>query len=76
MEGGIELTPVAVKAGRQLPERLFNGQTNAKMDYELVPTVVFSHPPIGTIGLTTQEAESTAKTTSGLRLASLQCTQQ
>ena len=57
MEGGIELTPVAVKAGRQLSERLFNGKTNAKMDYKLVPTVVFSHPPIGTIGLTTQEAE-------------------
>lgn len=58
MEGGIELTPVAVKAGRQLSERLFNGKTNAKMDYKLVPTVVFSHPPIGTIGLTTQEAQA------------------
>jgi glutathione reductase (NADPH) len=56
MEGGIELTPVAVKAGRQLSERLFNNQTNAKMDYDLVPTVVFSHPPIGTIGLTEPEA--------------------
>ncbi len=56
MEGGIELTPVAVKAGRQLSERLFNGQTTAKMDYNLVPTVVFSHPPIGTIGLTQQDA--------------------
>ncbi|MGR5147610.1 glutathione-disulfide reductase [Photobacterium alginatilyticum] len=56
MEGGIELTPVAVKAGRQLSERLFNGKTDAKMDYKLVPTVVFSHPPIGTIGLTEQEA--------------------
>ncbi|MBD0788703.1 glutathione-disulfide reductase [Vibrio sp. Y2-5] len=56
MEGGIELTPVAVKAGRQLSERLFNGKTNAKMDYDLVPTVVFSHPPIGTIGLTQPEA--------------------
>ncbi|MCP4194929.1 MAG: glutathione-disulfide reductase, partial [Planctomycetaceae bacterium] len=56
MEGGIELTPVAVKAGRQLSERLFNNKTNAKMDYNLVPTVVFSHPPIGTIGLTEQEA--------------------
>lgn len=56
MEGGIELTPVAVKAGRQLSERLFNGKTNAKMDYNLVPTVVFSHPPIGTIGLTQPEA--------------------
>ncbi|MBV7300904.1 glutathione-disulfide reductase [Enterovibrio paralichthyis] len=58
MEGGIELTPVAVKAGRQLSERLFNGKTNAKMDYKLVPTVVFSHPPIGTIGLTEDEAKA------------------
>ncbi|HIF9138947.1 TPA: glutathione-disulfide reductase [Photobacterium damselae] len=56
MEGGIELTPVAVKAGRQLSERLFNNKPNAKMDYALVPTVVFSHPPIGTIGLTEPEA--------------------
>ena len=56
MEGGVELTPVAVKAGRQLSERLFNGQTNAKMDYDLIPTVVFSHPPIGTIGITEQQA--------------------
>ncbi|MGL5430479.1 MAG: glutathione-disulfide reductase [Vibrio sp.] len=56
MEGGIELTPVAVKAGRQLSERLFNNQPNAKMDYQLVPTVVFSHPPIGTIGLTEPQA--------------------
>lgn len=54
--GKIELTPVAVKAGRLLSERLFNGQTNAKMDYSLVPTVVFSHPAIGTIGLTEPEA--------------------
>ncbi|RQW61767.1 glutathione-disulfide reductase [Vibrio viridaestus] len=56
MEGGIELTPVAVKAGRQLSERLFNNKPEAKMDYDLVPTVVFSHPPIGTIGLTESEA--------------------
>ncbi|WP_306331828.1 glutathione-disulfide reductase [Vibrio injensis] len=56
MEGGIELTPVAVKAGRQLSERLFNNKPEAKMDYDLVPTVVFSHPPIGTIGLTEPDA--------------------
>ncbi|TMO70292.1 glutathione-disulfide reductase [Pseudoalteromonas aurantia] len=57
MEGGIELTPVAVKAGRMLAERLFNPELpNAKMDYRLVPTVVFSHPPIGTIGLTEPDA--------------------
>lgn len=56
--GRIELTPVAVKAGRLLSERLFNGQTQAHMDYDLVPTVVFSHPTIGTIGLTEPEAEA------------------
>ncbi|MFC3024283.1 glutathione-disulfide reductase [Vibrio zhugei] len=56
IEGGIELTPIAVKSGRLLSERLFNGQTDAKLDYNLVPTVVFSHPPIGTIGLTEPEA--------------------
>ena len=60
IEGGIELTPVAVKAGRTLSERLFNKDLpdDLKMDYSLVPTVVFSHPPIGTIGLTEQEAIS------------------
>jgi glutathione reductase (NADPH) len=54
--GKIDLTPVAVKAGRQLSERLFNGKTDAHMDYDLVPTVVFSHPAIGTMGLTEKEA--------------------
>ncbi|MFT5699885.1 MAG: glutathione reductase (NADPH) [Desulforhopalus sp.] len=54
--GKVELTPVAVKAGRQLSERLFNNKPEAKMDYDMVPTVVFSHPPIGTIGLTEPEA--------------------
>ncbi|MEN8636552.1 glutathione-disulfide reductase [Pseudoalteromonas distincta] len=60
IENGIELTPVAVKAGRTLSERLFNQELpdDLKMDYSLVPTVVFSHPPIGTIGLTEQEAIS------------------
>ncbi|AIG00226.1 glutathione reductase [Alteromonas australica] len=54
--GKAELTPVAVKAGRLLSERLFNGQKDAHMDYSTIPTVVFSHPPIGTIGLTEPEA--------------------
>ena len=46
------LTPVAIAAGRRLADRLFGCQTGRHLDYELVPTVVFSHPPIGTIGLT------------------------
>ncbi|MEY8463170.1 glutathione-disulfide reductase [Streptococcus merionis] len=54
--GEKELTPVAIKAGRTLAERLFNGQTQAKMDYTNIPTVVFSHPAIGTVGLTEPEA--------------------
>ncbi|MGQ8365032.1 glutathione-disulfide reductase [Glaciecola sp. 1036] len=57
--GKVELTPVAVKAGRLLSERLFNNQTQAKMDYSLIPTVVFSHPPIGTIGISEDEARET-----------------
>lgn len=54
--GHIELTPVAIAAGRRLSERLFNGKTEEHLDYNNVPTVVFSHPPIGTIGLTENEA--------------------
>ncbi|MFT6732065.1 MAG: glutathione reductase (NADPH) [Polaribacter sp.] len=54
--GRAQLTPVAVAAGRRLSERLFNGKTNEKLDYKLIPTVVFSHPAIGTIGLTEAEA--------------------
>lgn len=56
--GKVELTPVAIKAGRLLSERLFNGQTDAHMDYSLIPTVVFSHPAIGTVGLTELEAQA------------------
>ncbi|MGF7453755.1 glutathione-disulfide reductase [Pasteurella bettyae] len=56
IEGGIELTPVAVAAGRRLSERLFNNKPNEYLDYNLVPTVIFSHPPIGTVGLTEPKA--------------------
>jgi glutathione reductase (NADPH) len=53
------LTPVAVAAGRLLSNRLFGGQPNARMDYRDVPTVVFSHPPIGAVGATEEEARAT-----------------
>lgn len=56
--GRIALTPVAVAAGRRLCERLFNNKPTEKLDYDNVATVVFSHPPIGTIGLTEPEAIS------------------
>ena len=49
------LTPVAVRQGRILSDRLFNGKTTV-MSYENIPTVIFSHPPIGSIGLSEDEA--------------------
>jgi glutathione reductase (NADPH) len=54
--GRSELTPVAIAAGRRLADRLFGGQPDRHLDYHLIPTVVFSHPPIGTVGLSEAEA--------------------
>ena len=54
--GRAALTPVAIAAGRRLADRLFNHQSESKLDYSLIPSVVFSHPPIGTVGLTEEEA--------------------
>lgn len=54
--GKLDLTPVAIKAGRQLSERLFNNKADAKLDYTDVATVVFSHPVIGSVGLTEEKA--------------------
>ncbi|EUC43713.1 hypothetical protein COCMIDRAFT_100123 [Bipolaris oryzae ATCC 44560] len=49
---GFELTPVAIAAGRRLSERLFNNQPDARLVYENIPSVVFAHPEIGSIGMT------------------------
>ncbi len=52
------LTPVAVAAGRKLAQRLFGGDASSRVDYDDIPSVVFAHPPVGTIGLTEDEAVS------------------
>ncbi|WP_025728981.1 glutathione-disulfide reductase [Atopobacter phocae] len=51
-----KLTPVAIKTGRTLAARLFNNQPQAKMDFSKIPTVIFTHPSVGTIGLSEEEA--------------------
>src|SRR5690606_22133805 len=56
--GQVELTPVAVAAGRRLSERLFNDKPDEHLDYSNVPTVVFSHPPTGTVGLRATQARA------------------
>jgi len=56
--GAHHLTPVAIAAGRRLADRLFGGEPDARLDYADVPTVVFSHPPIGTVGLTEPDARA------------------
>jgi glutathione reductase (NADPH) len=56
--GRAQLTPVAIAAGRRLSDRLFGGQPDRHLDYNNIPTVVFGHPPIGTVGLTEDEARA------------------
>lgn len=53
---GFELTPVAIAAGRRLADRLFGGKNDAHLDYSNIPSVVFSHPEVGSIGMTEPEA--------------------
>ncbi|HKE48759.1 MAG TPA: glutathione-disulfide reductase [Rhodanobacteraceae bacterium] len=56
--GKLALTPVAVAAGRRLADRLFGGKADARLDYANVPTVVFAHPPVGSVGLTEEAARA------------------
>ena len=56
--GRAALTPVAIAAGRRLSDRVFGGKLDRHLDYSLIPTVIFTHPPIGTVGLTETEARA------------------
>lgn len=66
VNGKLLLTPVAIAAGRQLAERLFGGEPDAHLDYTCVPSVVFSHPPLGSVGLS--EAEARAQYGKGVKI--------
>ena len=56
--GRAQLTPVAIAAGRRLADRLWGGMSDRCLDYSSIPTVVFSHPPIGTVGLSKAHARA------------------
>jgi len=56
--GRMALTPVAIAAGRRLADRLFGKMEDRHLDYRNIPTVIFSHPPIGTVGLGEAEARA------------------
>jgi len=66
--GRIPLTPVAIAAGRRLADRLFGGQPQRRLDYDIIPTVIFGHPPIGSVGLS--EAQARARHGAAVRIYS------
>jgi glutathione reductase (NADPH) len=56
--GRAALTPVAIAAGRRLSDRLYGGKPERHLDYNMIPTVVFTHPPIGTVGASEAQARA------------------
>jgi len=56
--GRAALTPVAIAAGRRLADRLYGDMAGRHLDYKLIPSVIFSHPPIGTVGLSESQARA------------------
>jgi len=56
--GRAALTPVAIAAGRRLSDRLFGGKPERRLVYDMIPSVVFTHPPIGTVGMSESEARA------------------
>jgi glutathione reductase (NADPH) len=56
--GAQALTPVAIAAGRRLADRIYGKMEGRYLDYRLIPTVIFSHPPMGTVGMTEARARA------------------
>ena len=56
--GNHELTPVAIAAGRILSDRLFSDKEKEWLEYKNIPTVIFAHPPVGTVGMSEEEARA------------------
>lgn len=52
----VALTPVALAEGQALAHQLFGNKNKSTVSYQLIPSAVFSHPQIATVGLTEQQA--------------------
>ena len=55
--GRVQLTPVALAEGMAVARRLFKAEEYRKVDYQMIPTAVFSLPNIGTVGLSEEQAK-------------------
>ncbi len=53
----VQLTPVAIREGQAFADTIF-GDKPTRVDYENIPSAVFSHPPIGGVGMTESEARN------------------
>ena len=58
MIGRVQLTPVALAEGMAVARRLFKPEEYRAVDYQLIPTAVFSLPNIGTVGLSEEQAKA------------------
>lgn len=58
MIGRVQLTPVALAEGMAVARRLFKPEQYRAVDYQLIPTAVFSLPNIGTVGLSEEQAKA------------------
>lgn len=56
--GRVTLTPVAIAAGRRMADRIWGGMEGRKLDYDNIATVLFGHPPLGSVGLSEPAARA------------------
>src|SRR3546814_780738 len=54
----VQLTPVAIREGQAFADTVF-GDKPTIVDYNCIPSAVFSHPPLAGVGLTEAEARNT-----------------
>jgi len=53
----MQLTPVAIREGQAFADTVFGGKPT-KVDYDCIPSAVFSHPPLAGVGMTESEART------------------